>query len=448
MGFSLKSFVLPAAAVAYVCFGAMSTRGGVWPVVALVGLVLGLALVWRRTEAPRAGEDHTELVARRVVRAVAWGAALWVAARTGSSGRAGLDAVANVGVGTASVAALVALARIASLGGLLTPPPATRSLDAAAFAGFLWAIAVAAPATRAVLPEQMVILDPLAIDYATTSAGLGEPSASGRDEPPAALATPARARSSRPRIRSPRAVAHRILRRRTCSVARRGSARSGAPRRRDRRGTGGHMGCVDSRSHSRRARSPRHPGGGNLGSPTLLVTAFVAKNAPNHAGSVVLGATLLATLIGLIAQRVSANLAPEQSRWLEAIDSASRGAQEPEPDGAIRAALVALSKATAVPGQKPELWRNDPEEVLSVDLAGYLHVERTRARIASTSWRWPNPSAHCDATCSRHWKCGGRRCARSCLGSRAAARSAPRSSSTRTARSVSYCCPKGRVRRS
>lgn len=379
MGFSLKSFVLPAAAVAYVCFGAMSTRGGVWPVVALVGLVLGLALVWRRTEAPRAGEDHTELVARRVVRAVAWGAALWVAARTGSSGRAGLDAVANVGVGTASVAALVALARIASLGGLLTPPPATRSLDAAAFAGFLWAIAVAAPATRAVLPEQMVILDPLAIDYATTSAGLGSLLL--------LVVTSLRLRWLR-RLElgaADRASAALALSLTAFSVAVPAALLDvGAP---DRVLPVAVIGAALAVTWAASTRDPTLVGRALrgilavaiLGAPTLLVTAFVAKNAPNHAGSVVLGATLLATLIGLIAQRVSASLAPEQSRWLEAIDSASRGAQEPEPDGAIRAALVALSKATAVPGQKPELWRNDPEEVLSVDLAGYLHVERTRA---------------------------------------------------------------------
>ena len=95
MGFSLKSFILPAAAVAYVCFGAVSTRGGTWPWVALVALTLALAWVWRRTETPRAGEDHTELLARRVVRAVAWGAALWAAgARAGTvHPRLGRDAL-------------------------------------------------------------------------------------------------------------------------------------------------------------------------------------------------------------------------------------------------------------------------------------------------------------------------------------------------------------------
>jgi DNA-binding NtrC family response regulator len=52
---------------------------------------------------------------------------------------------------------------------------------------------------------------------------------------------------------------------------------------------------------------------------------------------------------------------------------------QPEPDAAIRAALAALSRTTSTPGARPELWRNDPEEVLSVDIAGYLHVEKAQA---------------------------------------------------------------------
>ncbi len=379
MGFSLKSFILPAAAVAYVCFGAVSTRGGTWPWVALVALTLALAWVWRRTETPRAGEDHTELLARRVVRAVAWGAALWVAARTGRAGSAGLDAVANVGVGTATVAALVGLARIASLGGLLAPPPATRSLDAAGFAAFLWAIAVAAPATRATLPEQMVRLDPLAIDYATTSAGAGSllvlVAASLRlrilrrlelgaaDRASGALALSLTAFS----VAVPAALLDVAAPDRLLPVAVLLAAL-------------GATWAAETREPTHVSRTLRGVlAVALLGAPTLLLTGFVARSIPAHAGAVVLVASVLAICIGLIARRVASSLAPEQSRWLEAVDSASRGALQPEPDAAIVAALAALSKATAVPGARPELWRSDPEEVLSVDLAGYLHVDRTRA---------------------------------------------------------------------
>lgn len=379
MGFSLKSFILPAAAVAYVCFGAVSTRGGAWPWVALVGLVLLLAMVWRRTDTPRAGEDHTEAVARRVVRAVAWGAALWVAARTGSAGRAGLDAIANAGAGTAAVAALVAMARVSSLGGLLSAPPATRSLDAALFTAFLWAIAVAAPLTRAVLPEQMVRLDPLAIDYATTSAAAGSLlvlvvsslrlfwlrrlELGAADRAGGALALSATVfLVAVPAALLDVAAPDRVLPIAVLCAAL-GVTWAAATR--------------EPTSVSRALRGVMALA--MLGAPTLLVAGVVARNAPAHAGAVVLVASVLAILIGLITRRVASSLAPEQSRWLDAIDSASRGALTPEPDAAIRAALMALSKATAVPGARPELWRSDPEEVLSVDLAGYLHVEKTRA---------------------------------------------------------------------
>jgi hypothetical protein len=379
VGSPIKSLLLPAAAVAYVCFGAAQSRGGTLPWIALVVLVIGLAWVWRRTALPRPGEDRTDRAARRAVRAVAWGAALWMAARTGTPGRAGLDAVANLGAGFAAVGALVALARIAPLGGMLVPPPATRSLDAAGFAAFLWAIAVAAPATRAILPEQMVRLDPLAIDYATTSAGAGSllvlVVASARlrfmrrlelgaaDRASGALALSITALF----VAVPAALLDVAPPDRVLPVATIAAAAA----------TAWAAGTREPTTVSRSLRGVMALF--LLGAPTLLVAGVVARNAPHWAGAVVLVACVASVVIGLIARSVASSLAPEQSRWLDAIDAASRGALQPEPDAAVRAALMALSKATAVPGARPELWRVDPAEVLSVDLAGYLHVDRTEA---------------------------------------------------------------------
>ncbi len=374
-----RSFLLPAAAIAYVCFGALQTRGGALPWIALAALPLVIFFVWRKTGAPRAGEDHTERVARGAVRAVAWGAALWAAARAGASGRAGLDAVANVGAGTAAVGGLVALARIAPLGGLLVPAPATRSLDGAIFTAFVWSIAVGAPAARAILPEQMVRLDPLAIDYATTSASAAsllvivattwrlrilrrlELGASDRAAGALALSLTAFA------VAIPAAVLGVAPPDRVLPIAVIASA----------------IGCTwtaVTREPTTVARGLRGIlAVAILGVPTLLVSGFVARQVPEFAGAVVLVTAALAIAIGLFARRVAAGLAPEQSRWLDAIDEASRGALQPEPDAAVRAALMALGRATAAPGARPELWRQDPPEVLSVDLAGYLHVDRTEA---------------------------------------------------------------------
>src|SRR5262249_39846211 len=98
--------------------------------------------------------------------------ALWIAARMGAPGHAASDALSNLGAGIASVAALVSLARLPREGGLLTPSPSTRSLDAAAFAGLFLGLAGAFPGARALLPSSDVVVDPLAIDYATTTAAI------------------------------------------------------------------------------------------------------------------------------------------------------------------------------------------------------------------------------------------------------------------------------------
>jgi hypothetical protein len=112
-----------------------------------------------------------------------------------------------------------------------------------------------------------------------------------------------------------------------------------------------------------------------LGTPVTLSAGLLARAAPSHAGAVVLGSSALAVLVGLLSRAVARPLGPEQSRWLEAIDTASRGALQPEPDAALRAALHALAQATPEAGTRAEIWRSHPDEVLSVDVAGYLHIE-------------------------------------------------------------------------
>jgi hypothetical protein len=377
-----RSFWLPIAAVAYVCFAALQAGGGTAAILALIGLPLLLAEVWRRSAVPRHAEDRIEPAARSALRAAFFGTALWVAARTGAAGRPTFDAAANFGAGTAAVAALVAMARIGTLGGVLSPHPATRSLDAAAFVGLLWGIAVAVPATAIMLPPQHVELDPLAIDYATTSAAIGSllvlVAASWRmrvlrrleigvaDRAAGALAlaltalsvaVPAALFNVAPPDRVvPVAVVLAALACTWTAVTPEPTTVSSALR--------GILAVMI------------------LGAPTTLAAGLLAREAPHHAGAIVLGACVLSIVVGLIARAVARPLGPEQSRWLDAIEAASRGALQPEPDAAIRASLMALSRAASTPGARPELWRNDPEEVLSVDLAGYLHVDKAQAPAA------------------------------------------------------------------
>jgi transcriptional regulator with AAA-type ATPase domain len=373
-----RSFWPAAASVAYVSVAALELGASRLPWLSLLALPLLLAEVWRRTEIPD-GTDRVGRAARSAVRACVWGVALWLAARTGPAGRPALDAAANLGIGTASVAALVALARIEPIGGMLAPPPASRSLDAAAFTALLWAIATAVPATYSLLPAQRVRLDPLLIDYATTSAGLGSILV--------LVAATYRLRALR-RLelgvgdRAGGALALAIT---AFSIAVPATVLDiGAPDRVLPVALG-----AASLLCAWAATTPEPTTVSSalrgivavmiLGAPTTLAAGYFAHHAPAHADAIVLAACAFSILIGLSARAVARPLGPEQSRWLLALEAAGRGVLQPEPDAALRAALVALSGASRAPGGRPEIWRSDPPQVLSVDVAGYLHVEAGQA---------------------------------------------------------------------
>jgi hypothetical protein len=348
------------------------------PWLALLGLPAILAEAWRRTAVP-AGKDEVSHSSRGALRAVVWGSLLWAAARTGPAGRPALDAAANLGAGTAALAALVAIARIAPRGGLLTPPKATFSLDAATFAGFLWAVATAIPLGFALFPAERVRLDPLTIDYASTSAAVGSLLVF--------IAASFRLRSLR-RLelgvgdRAGGALALAIT---TFSVAIPASLLDVAPP--DRILPVAVWVAALAMTWAVTTPEPTTVSSGLrgilailiLGTPIILAAGAGVRAAPEHAGAILLSATTLCLFVGLIARAVARPLGPEQSRWLDAIEAASRGALQPEPDSALCAALEALGKTATTPDARPAIFRNSPPEMLFVDIAGYLHVEAAEA---------------------------------------------------------------------
>ncbi|HEY5374883.1 MAG TPA: hypothetical protein VIK01_14470 [Polyangiaceae bacterium] len=373
-----RSFWLSAAALAYVCVGAAHLAGSPLPWLALLILPALLAEAWRQTAIP-AGKDDVSVASRSAFRAVAWGSLLWVAARTGPAGRPALDAAANLGAGTAAVAALVAIARIARRPGLLTPAKATLSLDAATFSGFLWAIATALPLGFALLPAERVRLDPLTIDYASTSAAIGSLLVF--------VAASFRLRMLR-RLElgvGDRAAGALALAITTFSVAIPASLLDVAPPDRILPVAV----CIAALAMTWAATTPEPTTVSSglrgilsiliLGTPIILGAGAVVRSSPEHSGAVLLSATTLCIFVGLIARAVARPLGPEQSRWLDAIEAASRGALQPEPDSALRAALEALGKTATTPNAHPAIFRNSPPEMLSVDVAGYLHVETAEA---------------------------------------------------------------------
>lgn len=380
MNREFRTFWAAAGTVGYVALGGLQTQQGWLPWLCLFGLPLLLADVWRRTLKPRGG---TQLVlnqpSRTALRAVAWGAALWLSARAGPVGSPAFDAIANLGAGTALVACLFTLARVDGTSGILVPPRATQTLDAVIFSAFLFGIATSVPATRALLPPDFIRLDPLAIDYVTTAAGIAglmvlvattwrlrllrrlELGVGDRASGALALAltafaiaVPAAAFDVAPpdRILPVSVVVASLLCAWTATTPE-PTAVSAALR--------GILAVI------------------LLGVPTLLIAGLLVRAVPDYGGPVVLGACLASILVGLIARAVARPLGPEQSRWLTAIHAATEDALLPEPDEAIRSALVALTRAAPTPNARPELWRNDPPEMLSVDVAGYLHVTKIDA---------------------------------------------------------------------
>src|SRR5262249_49076921 len=95
-----------------------------------------------------------------------------------------------------------------------------------------------------------------------------------------------------------------------------------------------------------------------LGVPAALFAAVVGGAYPDRAAVIALGASGVAGFVGLVARDVARPLGPEQSRWLDAIEEATRSALQPDPDAAIRAALTALQAASGDPNARPELYRN------------------------------------------------------------------------------------------
>ena len=364
-------------ALAYVAFAAAQSGPGV--VVLLVSLpsCLGFVIMYRRAQVA-AGSDLVSPTARKAAWLTVFGIALFLEARSGGPGRAGLDAASNLGVGIASVSSLVALGRIKPLGGMLFAPKATESLDGAAFSGLLWAIATAMPAALALMPGRF-LQDPLLVDYATTSAAAGSLLVQ--------CAATLRLRNLRrvelgvgDRASSAFALSVTVL-----IVAVLGASLSLAPP--DRFLPAAMCGAAALAAWSATAAEPtsvtRALRGilavAIAGVPIVVAAGTLGHARPGASGTILIGASLACVGVGLLAHRIARPLGPEQSRWLLSIEAASRGALSPDPNAALTAALVALQHTAASGNARAEIWRQAPSEVLRVDVAGYLHVERAEA---------------------------------------------------------------------
>jgi hypothetical protein len=384
-----RSFWLAAGAVAYVAFAALGAEGTpspfpsplstplgqALPWAALLLLPAALALVWNLTSPPTRGEDPIDEGARSAARACFAGAAVLLAALSGPAGP-GFAALANLGAAVASMSALVALARIGSLGGLVEPPPSARRLDAAAFASLLWTVAVTLPAARALAPRRADALEPVVLDVATVAASLGSLGLT--------IATAARVRATR-RLElgvADRASAALLLAATALGVGVLGAAAGVSSPERLLPFTA--VVAAAAVAASAVAREPTALARALrvtlalavLAVPAALLAVFVTQAAPSRAGAAVFAACAACALAGLAAPALGRRLSPDGTRWLDALSAATASAMNPDPDAALEAALMALSAAGGRGATPPALYRLSPPEVVTVDRAGYAHVEK------------------------------------------------------------------------
>lgn len=365
---------IPLAATLYVAFAALQFHPR--SVFALTVLLLApptIFVVWRRTDSTRRRTNVADAAALLATRAVVSGTLLWLAARSGPVGHSAFDAVANLGTATATMGALIALARIAGPGGLIVPAKMTRSLDAAAFAGFLWSVATTLPVIRATVQDSVLRIDPLTIDYVTIAASVSsillilavtvrlrwfrrfELGVADRCNGavsvavtsllfaiPAALLDIGAPDRSVPMVLMIMAIVQ-------CWIATTPDAT------RILKWLRGSIAVLA------------------LGAPATLLASVLLRSNPGTSGWVVPVLAIWSVVVGISARRVAKPLEPEQSRWLDAIEKATLAALEPEPSDALRAALSELSQIYPNARSRSELLNIDPPIAQFVDVAGQLH---------------------------------------------------------------------------
>ena len=395
----LRSFWFATSAVVYVAFAALEAHSRnylTW--IVLFGAIVVLWLTWRYTKLAENVLDSERLAQSNAKRAAVTGALLFALARTGPIGHSGFDAIANLGVGITLVSACVALSRIVGRGGLLTAPRGTQSLDSAIMGAMLWGLATTLPALRTLLPTTILALDPLALDYATVSAAMASLLL--------LLATTARLTHLR-RLEyavSDRATSTLIVSAVALLATIPALLLDLVPP--DRAVPA--VVVVASLFHvwaasAADARQVTASLRGTLAilsflSPVVLILAVLAQKAPHHAPLLLVATAAVSVVLGLVAARLSRPLAPEQARWLDAIERASEAALMPNPEDALRATLEALSPTAPGPSTRVELWRLDPPSVQYVDIAGQLHEESALVpnSVISLSEREPERTLRAD----------------------------------------------------
>jgi transcriptional regulator with AAA-type ATPase domain len=370
-----RSLLLALLSVSYVLVAALrSSPGRDWGFLVLLALPPLLLVVWARTVPPARGEDWVSPVTRSATRAAAFGGALLAAAWVAPVGAAPFDAIAAIATTIASTAALVAVAHIAPLGGLLAVAPRTKRLFAAS------AVAVVG-IFSAVVP----------ISQATLAGGpFGQPDAVDTTIAGAAAFFLAVTIVTTWNLRRLRRLDLGAWERLSAALTFAWVALIvGVPASLLRIAPASHVlsaaawlaaftttaACL-ARDPTFVARAQRVLVAVTLvGAPVGLFAASVASQIPREASLISLVALAAGIAIGLAGGPIATPLGPEQSRWLDAIRSASHAAPRADPATAMTAILSTLRQALGPSSATPELWQLDPPALMTVDRAGYSRLE-------------------------------------------------------------------------
>lgn len=362
--------------IAYVAYLAVRASGGSPVALGAVGASVVLVLwVLRFTQSSTAFADLVGEGPRAGARVVSVGASVIVIARTGPDGRAALDAAAAFGVGLAATGALYALARVPRNPGLLAPPPEANRLDGMAAMIVAAAIATTVPAAAALVPTMGARIDPLTIDYVVGAESLAGLVLLG-------LASLRFQRGRRLDLVASNRAGAALTTSMTALLAGGPAALLGfSPPDRvlPYAATASAVAVTtalvapDARTVGRALRTLLVVC--VLGTPLALATAGAAQSAPSKAGGIVLGASAVLVLVGVLGRRIAFALRRDAARWERALLSAQDAATVPEPNAALRATLSALRDGLGPKAASPVVYRFDTNLATTVDRAGYLHDE-------------------------------------------------------------------------
>jgi transcriptional regulator with AAA-type ATPase domain len=370
-----RSLILALLSVGYVLVAAVRvTPSAAAAVLGVVLLPTAILLTWARSVPPARGEDWVNPVTRSAMRAVGFGAAIMAAARIAPPGTSSLEAFAALGTGIASVSLLVALARIAPLGGLLLVPRGARQLRLALLGAFIAALGVGAPFEPSIaassISAQFSATQGVGAATAVAALGLGIFTA-WHLRRARRLDLGAAERLSAAFIAMCVALVVGIV----AALERTGSA---APILQWAACIGAiaSVAACLARDPTAVARAHRTTVAVSvLAAPAALIIAVGASQVPRQTEIMTMVTLAIGIGIGLGAISLARPFGPEQSRWIDATKDAFGVALRSDPDTAITAALSTLRQALGPSPAAPELWRLDPPSLLTADRAGYGRAE-------------------------------------------------------------------------